>query len=166
MYSYDVWIKTMFHNFFEYASLWTIGIHEIHKNWGNRNSNDSQQLTCSFKYIFFIMTDDGGCVLMVDNNFVAILPIQNDHRNNVCYRLSPRELTQRISEKFSVCCVRCMSWRLRIPRPSLPACWESSRLNAKIWWFWSFDNTRISATKSFNVRNRSWKVRLMSLHES
>lgn len=119
-------------------------------------------------------------VLMVDNNFIAILQnislvkqkkimvyiIQNDHRNIVCYRLSPRELTQRISEKFSVCCVRCMSSRLRIPRPSLPACWESSRLNAKIWWFWSFDNTRISATKSFNVRNRSWKVRLMSLHES
>lgn len=64
----------MFHNFFEDVSFWIMVIHEIQKNWGTRNSNDSQQLTCSFKYIFFIMTDDGGCVLMVDNNFIAILP--------------------------------------------------------------------------------------------
>lgn len=58
-----------------------MGIHEIHKNWGNRNSNDSQQLTCSFKYIFFIMTADGGCVLMVDNNFIAILPPHPKKKN-------------------------------------------------------------------------------------
>lgn len=174
----------MFHNFFEYASLWTIGIHEIDKNWGNRNSimihsnllvvlNIFFSLWLMMEVVFWWLTTtlliscppppQKKIIYIVYNR---ILPIQNDHRNIVCYRLSPRELIQRISEKFSVCCVRCMSSRLRIRRPNLPACWESSRSNAKIWWFWSFDNTRISATKSFNVRNRSWKVRLMSLHES
>lgn len=65
IYSYDVWIDTMFHNFFEDVNLWIRGIHENHENW---DSN----LIVTFNNSVFIMTDDGDFVLKVDNNFFAI----------------------------------------------------------------------------------------------